>query len=121
VPREEIETMISGIRERGYRMLRSASSVRPALHDLDLVLSGMEVRVISVQENSNAIGRTLADLNLRKDYGITVLAISRPGNRISLPDGDERFAANDNVVLLGLPELLVFADAIFTAPHDAQP
>lgn len=120
VPREEIETMVSSVRERGYRMLRPASPVRPAIHDLDLLLSGMEVRVIRVQENSSAIGRTLADLNLRKDYGITVLAINRQGKKISLPDGDEKFAEGDGVVLLGLPDLLVFADTIFGAAHDVQ-
>jgi len=116
VPREEIDALVGSVRQRGYQMLRTAAPVKPAVQDLDLFLSGMEVRVMRVQERSNAIGRTLAELNLRKDYGITVLAINRQGQKISLPDGDERFAAGDNVVLLGMPDLLVFADTIFTAP-----
>ncbi len=70
-----------------------------------------------VHERSSAVGRSLAELNLRKDYGITVLAINRQDRKISLPDGDERFVPGDNVVLLGMPDLLVFADTIFAAPH----
>jgi len=120
VPREEIEAMVNSVRERGYQMLRSALPIKPAMHDLDLYLSGMEVRVMRVQEGSNAIGRTLAELNLRKDYGITVLAINRQGEKISLPDGDERFAVGDNVVLLGMPDLLVFADTIFSSPPKSK-
>ena len=116
VPREEIEAVIKSVRERGYQMLRSTSPAKPVMMDLDLYLSGMEVRVMRVQERSNAIGRTLAALNLRKDYGITVLAINRQGSKILLPDGDEHFEPGDNVVLLGMPDLLVFADTIFSAP-----
>ncbi|MCX8043607.1 MAG: cation:proton antiporter [Desulfobacterota bacterium] len=113
VPKEEIDALVHRVRERGYQMLRAAAPIKPAMLDLDLYLSGMEVRVMRIHEHSNAIGRTLAELNLRKDYGITVLAINRQGRKISLPDGEERFAAGDNVVLLGMPDLLVFADTIF--------
>lgn len=118
VPKEEIEDMVSAIRAEGYHMLRSPSTAKPALHDLETLFSGMEVRVIRIHEASNAIGRSLAELNLRKDYGITVLAISRREERHQLPDGNMRFEPGDQVVLLGMPELLLFADAIFKSHHD---
>ena len=117
VPKEEIDGMVARIRADGYDMLRSPSTLTTTLQDLSAVLSDMEVRVIRVQKGSNAIGRSLAELNLRKDYGITVLAVNRAGGRRTLPDGDERFQEEDAVVLLGLPELLVFADTIFKPPE----
>jgi CPA2 family monovalent cation:H+ antiporter-2 len=69
-----------------------------------------------VHPRSNAVGRSLAELDLRREYGITVLTISGEGRKVTLPDGDERFQEHDTVVLLGLPELLPFADNIFN-PH----
>ncbi len=116
VPRETVEEMAAHIRADTYQMLRSPSPVKTGLQDLAATLSGMEIRSMSVLPSSNAVGHSLAELNLRKEYGITVLAIIREGNKITLPDGDERFTEGDSVVLLGLPELLLFADNIFK-PH----
>ena len=116
VPRESIEELVSRIRADGYQMLRSPTPVAAGLQDLAASLSGMEIRSMHVQPNSNAVGRSLAELDLRREYGITVLTISGSGRKATLPDGDERFQEDDIVVLLGLPELLPFADNIFN-PH----
>jgi monovalent cation:H+ antiporter-2, CPA2 family len=116
VPKGTIEDMVARIRADGYQMLRSPNPLQTGLQDLASTLSGMEIRSMRVQHNSKAVERSLAELNLRKEYGITVLAIRGKGHNISLPDGDERFREDDTVVLLGLPELLLFADNIFS-PH----
>jgi CPA2 family monovalent cation:H+ antiporter-2 len=116
VPKEEIDALINQIRASGYRMLRTESTTGASVADLDVILSGMEVRCIRVGNGSSAVGRSLSQINLRKDYGITILAIRRGGETIVLPDGDDCFQAGDDVVLLGLPELLVFADTIFHPP-----
>ena len=116
VPKDTVEDMVAHIRADGYQMLRSPNPVKTGLQDLASTLSGMEIRSMRVQQSSNAVGHSLAELNLRKEYGITVLAISRKGQKVTLPDGDERFQEDDTVVLLGLPELLLFADNIFN-PH----
>jgi CPA2 family monovalent cation:H+ antiporter-2 len=113
VPKDTVEDMIARIRADGYQMLRSPNPVKTGLQDLAATLSGMEIRSMRVQHSSNAVGHSLAELNLRKEYGITVLVISRTGQKVTLPDGDERFQEGDTVVLLGLPELLLFADNIF--------
>ena len=113
VPKDTVEDMVAHIRADGYQMLRSPNPVKTGLQDLASTLSGMEIRSMRVQRSSNAVGHSLAELNLRKEYGITVLAISRKGGKVTLPDGDERFQEGDTVVLLGLPELLLFADNIF--------
>ena len=116
VPKETIEDMVAHIRADGYQMLRSPNPVKTGLQDLASTLSGMEIRSMRVMPSSKAVERSLAELNLRKEYGITVLAIRGKGRKVSLPDGDERFQEDDTVVLLGLPELLLFADNIFS-PH----
>lgn len=121
VPKEEIEDLVADIRAGAYQMLRSESPARADIQDIDLFLSDMDIRTIRVEERSGAVGRTLAELNLRKDYGITVLAVSRGGKKMTFPDSGLTFAVGDSVVLLGLPELLLFADAIFKAPDHQEP
>lgn len=116
VPRETIEELEARIRADGYQVLRTPAPVAAGLQDLAATLSGMEIRSMQVHPRSSAVGRSLAELNLRKEYGITVLTISGHGRKATLPDGDERFREGDIVVLLGLPELLPFADNIFN-PH----
>ncbi len=38
----------------------------------------------------HVVGRTLAEIDFRRSYGILVLAIRRGGKTVQLPDGDER-------------------------------
>jgi CPA2 family monovalent cation:H+ antiporter-2 len=116
VPKEQIGEFVERVRSSGYAMLRQPSRAPRLLADLDLFLSNMEVRIVSAEAGAGAIGRSLAQIDLRRAYGIMVLAIRRDGSTIQLPDGDERFRAGDEVVLLGFPELLPFAVTIFRAP-----
>lgn len=121
VPHEEIEDFIARIRAEGYAMLRSRRQDGTESHDLNTILSGMEVRIMRVHPGCGAIGRSLGELNLRKDYGITVLAVLRRGEKLLLPGGTDTLEADDRVVLLGLPELLMFADGFFAATGDPTP
>lgn len=115
VPHEEIEAFVARIRAEGYAMLRSRRPGPPDSYDLNTILSGMEVRIMRVQSGCGAIGLSLGKLNLRKDYGITVLAVIRGGEKLLLPGGTDTLQDGDRVVLLGLPELLLFADGFFAA------
>jgi Kef-type K+ transport system membrane component KefB len=56
-------------------------------------------------------GRTALGILIFQDLLAIPMMLS-----VALPDGDERFQEDDVVVLLGLPELLPFADNIFN-PH----
>jgi CPA2 family monovalent cation:H+ antiporter-2 len=48
-----------------------------------------------------AVGHTLADLNMRGVTGATVLAISRNGNDVLLPNGHETLRAGDALYVAG--------------------
>ncbi len=64
---------------------------------------GSPVRV-PVESGSAAIGRTLAELNLRGATGATVLAILRGGDRILVPTGQEQLHEGDVLALAGTHE-----------------
>jgi uncharacterized protein with PhoU and TrkA domain len=79
------------------------------------VLPGLgEPVAIRVVPDSIAVGRSLAQLNLRGATGATVLAIRRGDQRIPTPLGREVIHANDVLAVAGAQDAIAVARAIFT-------
>ncbi len=64
---------------------------------------------------SIADGKTLAELNLRKQWGFTVLAIQRNNDVLNNPDGEDKLMEDDIVVLMGNRERLPDVCSVFAA------
>jgi len=107
VPLNRVLARIRAIREERYSLFRgffhgatdaadAADNLQPRLHSVLLT------------ERSAAVGRTLAELDLRGKVEIT--GVRRRGTRPAVPQADYRFEAGDVVVLLGRPEGLAFAE-----------
>lgn len=56
---------------------------------------------LPVPENSPADGKTLAELHLRRQYGVQVQAIRREGKFIRFPDGQAEIRVGDHLLLCG--------------------
>jgi len=85
------------------------------LEDVNAVLPGLgEPVAIRVVPQSIAVGRSLAQLNLRGATGATVLAIRRGTTQIPTPLGREVIAAGDVVAVAGAQDALAVARAIFS-------
>jgi CPA2 family monovalent cation:H+ antiporter-2 len=90
------------------------------LEDVNAVLPGLgEPIAIRVVPQSIAVGRSLAQLNLRGATGATVLAIRRGDQQIPTPLGREVIEANDVVAVAGAHDALAVAREIF-APDLAR-
>jgi CPA2 family monovalent cation:H+ antiporter-2 len=90
------------------------------LEDVNAVLPGLgEPVAIRVVPQSIAVGRSLAQLNLRGATGATVLAIRRGTQQIPTPLGREVIQADDVVAVAGAHDALAIARAIF-APDLAR-
>ena len=90
------------------------------LEDVNAVLPGLgEPIAIRVVPQSIAVGRSLAQLNLRGATGATVLAIKRGAQQIPTPLGREVIEAGDVVAVAGAHDALAVARAIF-APDLAR-
>jgi len=113
VPRDEIEKYIAEMRSEGYEMLRSLSKEPASLSDLKIHLSNDEIVTFRVDEKSTLIGKTLSQLDLRKEYGVTLLAIKRDLQTISNPAGDTKLYANDLLVLLGATDRIAKLSSLF--------
>ncbi len=106
VPDEEIDDFISEIRADGYEVLRSKNSERGNLSDLNLNLADMEIGSYRLHSNSPLAGKALAELQLRRLYGLTVLLIRRGLETLSNPSPDTQLLIDDVIVVVGEKEPL---------------
>ena len=92
-----------------------ASDETTLLEDVNAILPGLgEPVAIRVIPQSIAVGKSLAQLNLRGATGATVLAIRRGSEQIPTPLGREVICANDVVAVAGAHDALAVARAIFS-------
>jgi CPA2 family monovalent cation:H+ antiporter-2 len=108
VPQEDIEKLVNDLRANGYLMMRklSVDTGTGANSEFSLKggLPGVDIQVIRVGEGSSFDGKTLADLELRNKYGVTVLSIRKDSEMVYVPDGNSLIQAKDACVLLGKTE-----------------
>lgn len=116
VPRDEIERFIAEVRSDGYEMFRSLSKESVSFSDLKLHLPDVEISMLRVDERSPLVGKLLAQIELRKRYGVTVLAIRRDSQILSNPGGDMQLCANDVLVILGPPNKIAGVAGLFRNP-----
>lgn len=65
--------------------------------------AGHRFRKVRVPEDGSLVGGSLAAHRLRGTYGVAVLTIRRPGERIVAPTGDTTLAAGDELIVVGQP------------------
>jgi CPA2 family monovalent cation:H+ antiporter-2 len=108
VPMRRVVRRVEEMRDERYSLLRGYFHGADDVGDDD---SHEQVRLqsVPVDENSDAVGRTLAEVGL-VDMGVEVTAIRRHGIRGVEPDPSTKLRASDIVVLRGLPEALAEAE-----------
>ncbi|MDY6967973.1 MAG: potassium channel protein [Spirochaetota bacterium] len=95
----------------GKRMAQSL--IRPTVVDfIDIAMMnnhlGLVMEEAQVQEGSPLIGKSLLDSNLKKDFGIIIVAIKKyHGEMIYNPKYSEILDINDVIVLIGKKEDLI--------------
>ena len=104
VPEVEIEKIVADVRADGYQMFRSSSTKPTSISDVLFHLPDAEVSTFRVARQSPCAGKTLAEIDLRKQHGITVVAIRRGSETIFNPEGDMPLHADDIVIVMGTPE-----------------
>jgi monovalent cation:H+ antiporter-2, CPA2 family len=88
-----------------------------ALAEINLVLPGLgEPIALHLEPGSAAIGKSLADLNLRGVTGATVLAITRGERGVLVPSAKEVLQAGDVLALAGTQEAVSAARALLATP-----
>jgi len=113
VPRGDIERLVTKFRSDHYRMLRTISFPSTNLPDLELQIPEVEIVSLRVCPGSEVAGKSLAELDLRAKYGVTVLAVRRFDAMLPNPSADETLLTGDVCVVLAAPEGLPGIAAVF--------
>ncbi len=120
IPRDEIEALAAEIRSDGYEMFRSLSRDSPSFSDLTLQLPDFEISTLRVAEKSPLVGKSLGEIDLRKNYGVTVLAIRRNSQIFPNPDVSMPLCANDVFFIIGTPERIVRVAILCRNPDEGD-
>ncbi len=116
VAKEEIERFVTQVRADGYLALRGISKeLDPGfrhLHDF-------EISTFRLGGRAPLAGKSLAQVELRKKYGVTVLAIRRNSQVLPNPEPDMQLLADDLLIAMGTPGNLSNATWLFKNPETA--
>jgi len=116
LPKEEIEKFVAEVRSDGYGMLRSLSREASSCLSIDLCLPDVEITSLRVVDGSEAVGKTLAETEMRKRYGVTLLALRRGSQTIPIPELEMKIQPNDLLFVAGQPEKILEVAKIFKVP-----
>lgn len=113
IPTLEVEKIVSDMRVEGYEMMRLLFKEPTSLSDIQIALSDVAIETLRVELNSTLAGKTLAESDLRKNYGLTVMLIKRGNETIAQLDGQTRFMTDDVVVTVGTHDKIALASRLF--------
>jgi TrkA domain protein len=78
---------------------------KPAVvEEIERIVGEFVVDWVTLSEEAAAVGRSIASLQVRKQSGMTVIAIVRGKKSITGPDPSEVLAAGDRLVVVGRRE-----------------
>jgi len=106
VPRHVVRVQESLIRLDHYQALRGVGATPDLLVQARKLIVGGILETAQVMKGSRAAGKTLAELDLRRRTGATVLSVVRNEQPLPAPDGPTRLEAEDLVVLYGPHEAI---------------
>lgn len=113
IPEEDINTVISGIKDDNYGIFREKDETN------SVMLTDMipDVEIVALKAGSYELfpGNSLKGINLRKQYGITVVAVKRNAEILENPSSKFIFESDDVVYILGKPS------KIAQLPHKITP
>jgi len=101
--------------EQAAGVLTATLDVIPA--DLDWPVS---LRVLPLKAASPVAGRALGEITLRRETGVSIVAVNRAGKTILDPDVDFILYPGDRLVLAGAPEQMAAAVALLHREENAS-
>ncbi len=104
IPREEIDRFAKSIRQDSYEMFRSSPARSISMDNLNEHIDEADIITMKVGPSSGFIGQKLSEIDIRRRFDVTLLAIGRDGEIRTNPSGDETIQAYDKLILFGDPE-----------------
>lgn len=112
VPKAEIDAVIARFRDDNYGIFRDRQDkVKFSISD---EIPDIEIMALKVDNYPIFIGKTLLNLQLRKLYSISLVALKRKDKIIDNPDPGLVFEKGDIIYLLGKPQQIANAVLVFS-------
>lgn len=104
IPEDEIERFAKSVRQDSYEMFRASPSRSISMEKLTDHIDDTEITTLRVSPHSDFIGKQLNEIDIRKRFDVTLLAIGRDGGIRTNPSGKEHLQSDDKLILFGDPE-----------------
>jgi len=101
IPRDDVEMFIADIRSGGYEMFRSLSGEATTKFSLKYDLPDFKITTLRVNDACTVCDKSLNEIELRKRYRVSILAIRRRDQTILNPGGDDILNSGDVIVVSG--------------------
>lgn len=118
IPRGTIDRYIAEVRADNYQMLRSFPRTSATLSDLTMDIPDIEISTFRVVSGSVVCGKSLGEMALRKQHGVTVVAIERNGQILANPGAEATLQEQDRAIVLGTPEKIAAVTSLFLPPKE---
>jgi K+/H+ antiporter YhaU regulatory subunit KhtT len=118
IPRNVISLQVDLIRKEHYGTLRGIRLQGKQLDALSQFLVGTTSDIFSIVEQSPAVDKSLGEIQLSSQSGVSVIAVIRDGKSYYNLGDDFKLAAGDMLVLLGGHKALDDAGQILMPPRE---
>jgi CPA2 family monovalent cation:H+ antiporter-2 len=112
LPQDEIDTTIARIRDDHYGIFYEKKDNEK--FNILKEIPNIEIVALRINERSTLSGKTLAESELRKKYGVTLVALKRNNHLLEHPSSNTRFVNGDIAYILGKPEQIANATNLFS-------
>ena len=111
IPRREINSVIARIRDDNYGIFLEKETKT----DLSVLkdYANIEITAVKVDDHSPVIGKSLLEMQFRRTFGVTLVALLRKRVLIDNPDPETIFQKNDIVYMMGRSEQIANATELF--------
>ena len=121
IPINRIWREVESVRTEHYGLLRGTAAPDLRLDTLKHLSIHDALELIEVEDGAQAVGENATTLNLRQTTGAVQIAVLRDGHPIYQRQPDFRYRVADTVVLVGDPDSLSCAMALFRATAQDRP
>ena len=101
----EAVVTLSDAQARTLGAILGGAYFKPAIvEEIEAVIGGLLIDWVTLEAEARGVGRTIGELAIRQQTGITVAAILRDGTPLIAPDPAERLQPGDQLVVIGRRE-----------------
>jgi CPA2 family monovalent cation:H+ antiporter-2 len=103
IPMDELENLVHSIRSDNYKIFQQSPKVNSS--PTTMRISDFQITCVRLlAEGGSVVGKTIAEANVRKKFGVNILAISRKDKMLQALSPEEKLLQNDLVFVTGVKE-----------------